>query len=82
MYLEHNGHFLTQLDEAHAYLQHTISDFEQLLALTKKVNAQHLQQLAQLKAEVQHLKEAQLLNLNKAFADLHKRLDAKQEQLG
>eukprot|EP00347_Sterkiella_histriomuscorum_P004289 403361015 len=81
MFFEHNGHILSQLDEAHQFLKHTISDFENLMVMTRKINKQNNQLLTQMKDEVKKLKDTQLANLNRAFQELTKRLEAKSEVL-
>jgi len=60
MFESHNGHILAQFHEAHTSLKQSISDFEHLLALTKKVNVQNIKSLGNLRQEIAKLKEAQL----------------------
>ncbi|CDW74857.1 kelch motif family protein [Stylonychia lemnae] len=79
MFHEHNGHFLSQLEEAHTYLKQTIQDFENLLMMTKKINKQNTQLLIQLKEEVDKLKDTQVQNINRAFTEIVKRLEAKRD---
>lgn len=57
MFHNHNGHSLSQLEEAYTYLKQSISDFENLMIMTKKLNKQNHMNFSKLKDEVDKLKE-------------------------
>jgi len=48
--------------------------------MTKKVNRKNFENYGKLKEELEKLREAQLENINKAFADIQKKLNLKKEQ--
>jgi hypothetical protein len=69
------------LEDVTNIIKQNIYDLHKLLLNTKRINEDNRNYLQHIKEEVQRLKEQQLRNIDKGFADLIKKLEEKREEL-
>lgn len=81
MFTEHNGHDLAQLEDVTAIIKQNIYDLNKLLLNTKRISDDNRTYIVHQREEVQRLKDQQMKNIDKGFADLIRKLEEKRDEL-
>ena len=81
MFVEHNGHELAQLEDVTNIIKQNIYDLHKLLLNTQRINEDNKNYMNHIKEEILRLKDQQLRNIDKGFADLIKKLEEKRDEL-
>lgn len=78
---EHNGHELVQIEDMATSLKQNVLDLQKMILNASRLNEENSKLLDQTRDELSRLKQQQLKNIDKGFADLYRKLDEKKLEL-
>lgn len=78
---EHNGHELVQIEDMATSLKQNVLDLQKMILNASRLNEENSKLLDQTRDELARLKQQQLKNIDKGFADLFRKLDEKKMEL-